>query len=346
MSSTVSPRVAVLWRGDRGLRNTATPRNSRFRLVFEELGKLGIEAEPSIYDEEVHDEVGAQLRTFDAVLVWVNPIQDGRDRQRLNELLREVARDGPWVSAHPDVIDTLGVKDVLFRTRDFSWGTDTQLFTSFRDFQQRFRSHIHDRGPRVIKRSRGNDGQGVWKVECLTGPGPLRVRACEAHGGYSPAEMPLEQFVESCQDYFENGGAIVDQPFQPRLHEGMTRCYVSEDRVAGFAHQHPSGLMDPADMHPDASLGKLMFGPEERRFARLKAKMEAEWIPQLMTCLGLTTREMPVIWDADFLYGPRDGSGADTYVLCEINVSSVFAIPDQAATILATSVARRFGLSS
>ena len=39
---------------------------------------------------------------------------------------------------------------------------------------------------------------------------------------------------------------------------------------------------------------------------------------------------LPIIWDADFLYGPRTALGEDTYVLCEINVSSVFAIPDQA----------------
>jgi len=34
------------------------------------------------------------------------------------------------------------------------------------------------------------------------------------------------------------------------------------------------------------------------------------------------------IWDADFLYGPRMTSGADTYVLCEINVSSTFTFPE------------------
>jgi hypothetical protein len=37
-----------------------------------------------------------------------------------------------------------------------------------------------------------------------------------------------------------------------------------------------------------------------------------------------------VIWDADFLYGPKDASGADSYVLCEINASSTFAFPEHA----------------
>lgn len=45
--------------------------------------------------------------------------------------------------------------------------------------------------------------------------------------------------------------------------------------------------------------------------------------------------------DADFLYGPPDDEGADTYVSCEMNISSVFAIPDQAAAPLGRCVARR-----
>jgi hypothetical protein len=50
---------------------------------------------------------------------------------------------------------------------------------------------------------------------------------------------------------------------------------------------------------------------------------------------------LPIIWDADFLYGPRTATGEDTYVLCEINVSSCFAIPDQAPAALALLAMRR-----
>lgn len=60
--------------------------------------------------------------------------------------------------------------------------------------------------------------------------------------------------------------------------------------------------------------------------------------------LGLTRESLPIIWDADFLLGPRDAMGDDTYVLCEINVSSVFPIPDESAGILAdATVERVFG---
>jgi len=55
--------------------------------------------------------------------------------------------------------------------------------------------------------------------------------------------------------------------------------------------------------------------------------MESEWTPQMMQLLDIDAESLPIIWDADFLYGPRTASGEDTYVLCEINVSSVFPFP-------------------
>jgi len=69
-----------------------------------------------------------------------------------------------------------------------------------------------------------------------------------------------------------------------------------------------------------------------------RAKMETEWVPQLMELLGIARGDLPIIWDADFLSGPHNSSGDDPYVLCEINVSSVFAIPDQAPAAIARLV--------
>jgi len=63
--------------------------------------------------------------------------------------------------------------------------------------------------------------------------------------------------------------------------------------------------------------------------------MEADWAPQMMEVLDVKRNSLPVIWDADFLNGPRNAAGEDTYVLCEINISSVFAIPDGAPAVIA-----------
>ena len=61
----------------------------------------------------------------------------------------------------------------------------------------------------------------------------------------------------------------------------------------------------------------------------------------MMKVLDIEAASLPMIWDADFLYGPRAASGEDTYVLCEINVSSVFAVPDQAPAAIARLVLDR-----
>src|SRR5215218_5915815 len=133
--------IAIVWRGDREARRNATPANNRFHRVFEELAAVGIHAEPAVYDEEFADEVRAQLLQADGVLVWVNPLQDGKKtREALDPLLREVAKRGPWVSAHPDVILKMGVKEVLYQTRHLGWGADTHRYGSREAFRLEFPS--------------------------------------------------------------------------------------------------------------------------------------------------------------------------------------------------------------
>jgi hypothetical protein len=332
-----APKIAIVWRGDREARRNATPANNRFHRVFEELAAVGIDAEPAVYDEAFADELRAQLLQVDGVLVWVNPLQDGvKTREALDPLLREVAARGPWVSAHPDVILKMGVKEVLHRTRHLGWGTvDTQLYRSSAEFQEAFPARLQS-GPRVLKQNRGNDGCGVWKVERLTGD---TVRVLHALRGSVPEELPLASFMSRCKGYFGWGGCVIDQPFQPRLPDGMIRCYVAGDRVAGFGHQYIKALIEPPPEGPDSAEAqpgpRLYHGPDAAPFQALRAKMEAEWVPQMTQVLGIQRAALPVIWDADFLYGPRDAAGADTYVLCEINVSSCFAIPDEAPAAIA-----------
>jgi hypothetical protein len=55
----------------------------------------------------------------------------------------------------------------------------------------------------------------------------------------------------------------------------------------------------------------------------------------MLQLLGIDVPSLPIIWDADFLYGPRTDSGEDTYVLCEINVSSVYPFPEHAPAEIA-----------
>jgi hypothetical protein len=345
--ATTSYKIAILWRGDAQARRLATPQNNRFHRIFEELALVGIHAEPAVYDESLADEVRAQLFASDAVLVWVDPIHKGKTRALLDPLLREVAVRGPWVSAHPDVILKMGVKEVLYRTRDLGWGSDTRLYRTPSEFIGEFPPLLKTAGPRVLKRNRGNGGQGVWKVELLPSPRgePSRVRVLEAQRGSVPEELPLAEFMSRCAAYIAADGAVADQPFQPRLPEGMIRCYMAADRVVGFGHQLIKALVEPPAAGPDAPEAqpgpRIMQGPDAASFQALRAKMETEWTPQMMALLGLNRAALPIIWDADFLYGPRTPSGEDSYVLCEINASSVFAVPDEAPAAIAALALER-----
>jgi hypothetical protein len=331
-------RLALLWRGDRETRASATTENNRYIRIFEELAARGIHAEPAVYSEEAEAEVWAQLLGVDGVLVWVNPQADGRNRHRLDAMLRDVASRGVWVSAHPDVILRMGTKEVLHRTRHLGWGTDTHLYRSPGDLAAEFPRRLQLDGPRVLKRNRGNGGQGTWKVELLPGRDRV-VRVLEARTGSMPEDLSLEDFLARCNAYFAEDGCVVDQPYQPRLPDGMIRCYMGEDRVVGFGHQLIKALIPPPPEGPDSPEAqpgpRIMHPASAPQFQRLRALMEGEWTPGMMKTLGVTKEELPIIWDADFLYGPRTPNGEDTYVLCEINVSSVFAIPDQAPAEIA-----------
>jgi hypothetical protein len=340
-SASGRDRIAILWRGDREARRAATPQNNRFRRIFEELAAVGIATEPAVYAEEFADEVEEQLLAVDGVLVWVDPIHQGLTRTRLDAMLRDVAARGPWVSAHPDVILKMGVKEVLHRTRHLGWGTDTRLYRSVAEFGTEFPTCLQAAGARVLKQNRGNGGQGVWKVEPIPGPAGAAslVRVLEARRAAVYEEMPLAAFMARCEPYFAAAGVIVDQPYQPRLPDGMIRCYMGGDKVAGFGHQLIKALLPPPPEGPDSPAAqpgpRIMHGPDAVPFQALRAMMEAEWTPQMMQLLDLDRASLPIIWDADFLYGPRTDRGADTYVLCEINASSCFAIPDEGPAAIA-----------
>ena len=334
-------KIAIVWRGDPASRVTATPENNRYRQIFSELLALGIEAEPAVYCEERQGEFRAQLMQVDGALVWVNPLEGGRTREKLDALLCEVAASGRFISAHPDVILKMGVKEVLYRTRHLGWGTDTRLYRNAQELRDGFPAQLHAAGPRVIKQNRGNAGQGVWKVEWpeqKAGSPPV-VTVLEARRSSVLETVPLEDFLSRCEAYFGWGGCIIDQPFQPRLPDGMIRCYMGADKVVGFGHQKIKALIPPPPEGPDAPVAqpgpRHMHEPDAAAFQALRSKMETEWTPQMTDVLGLERDSLPIIWDADFLYGPRSAAGEDTYVLCEINVSCVFAIPDEAPAAIA-----------
>ena len=318
-------RVGLLWRREWDPPTSDPP---KLHGVFAAFQELGVKAEPVVYSDDEIDAVREHLLQLDGVLVWVNPIEKGLDRSKLDPLLREAAEAGVFVSAHPDVILRMGTKEVLVDTRSMSWSTDTHIYRTFDQFRRELPARLADR-PLVLKQHRGMGGQGVWKVERLDDE---TVSAQHAAGGAEPEPIALTAFLDRCKPYFSETGLIVEQPYQERLPEGMIRAYLTHDRVVGFTHQHPRGLLPPGVDVPPSS--KVFEPPDTPAYQDIRSRAENEWVPELQRILALETHELPVIWDIDLLYG-RD----DTYVLCEINVSSTFAFPEIAMPGVARATA-------
>ena len=152
-------RVAMLFAGDPRSRD-AEARGDTAGRHREALRTVSLDVEAAVYAGEVADGVREQLLRGDGVLVWVDPVRKDGNRATLDPLLRDVASHGVFVSSHPDLILKMGTKEVLYRTRHMSWGTDTRLYTTLEQFRCELPQCLAEGKPRVLKQYRGNGG--LW----------------------------------------------------------------------------------------------------------------------------------------------------------------------------------------
>ena len=256
----------------------------------------------------------------------------------LDALLRDVAAQGVWVSAHPDVILKMGTKEVLYRTRAMGWGSRHGAVSNRRGDARRAADPARHRS------ARDQTQPGQWrprrpKVEKLPTSSIIKVLDATKE---APEELTLDDFLRRCAEYFENG-SVIDQAFQPRLSEGVVRCYMAGDRCAGFGHHKVKALIETPAARSEA--GPRLDTPNaDPRFQQLRRLMEDEWTPQLTSLLEIARDDLPAIWDADFMLGPVQADGSDSYVLGEINVSSVHPYPNEAPAEIARRIAARLQL--
>jgi len=347
-------QIGIVYPGDPEVRRLATRENNRFAAVFAAFAARGVEAQPAVYNLGQLNELREQLLPLDGALVWVNPIEAGHSRAPLDAVLREVAAAGVFVSAHPDAILKLGTKDVLVDTRAMGWGSDVHRLDTLEQVRAELPSRLAGGAIRVVKQWRGHSGIGVWRVQRAAdddspfGAASL-VRAKHAPRDSAETTLSFDDFIAVMAPYFEEGGHMVDQPWQPRLTEGMVRCYVVQDRVAGFGLQAVNALHPPA---PDDASGlaptpsqRLYHPPDLPPLQGLKQRLEAEWIPELQQTVGIRPDQLPLLWDCDFMHGEPAAAGEPRYVLCEINVSSVAPFPDSAIGPLVAAATRRIEAS-
>ena len=342
MNITPQPRLAILTPGDRAARDQSDPAASRFAKLFDAFFAAGVAAEPAIYNDDFADEVLLQLVQMQGVLVWHNPIEGGRPRDRLDAMLREVASRGVFVSAHPDTIQQMGTKEVLLSVRELPFGSDVHRIESLAQLQDDLPGRLA-RGARVLKQHRGHSGIGVWRIE-QRGAGVFALR--HAQRGAVEEIVDLVTVVQRLAPYFEPGGVMVDQAWQPRMIEGMTRAYLVRDRVAGFGHQAVNALYPAGDDGAVPTPGPRLYSDaDDPRFQDLRRCLEGGWVSALCEKVGVTLDRLPMLWDADFLLGQRDDTGAEHYVLCEINVSSVAPFPESASAPLVSATCKALATS-
>ena len=338
MDMLCAPTLALLYPGDRTARDRSDPAESRFAPLFDAFTAAGVQTQPAVYHDDFADEVAKQLRGVDGVLVWCNPIEAGRRRDRLDAVLRAVAQAGVFVSTHPDTILQLGTKDVLVAVRDLPFGCDAVRVDSLAQLADELPQRLQ-RGARVLKQYHGHSGNGVWRVEAVTGsPRVMKVRHAARGSEEELLDMPALQ--QRLAPYFEPeaGGHMVDQAWQPRLVEGMVRAYLVGDRVAGFGHQTVNALYPATGGGPPPATTPRLYHPADLpQFQALKECLEGGWVELLRERVGLTREQLPMLWDCDFMFGEAPGS----YVLCEINVSSVSPFPPSAIGPLVAAVRAR-----
>jgi hypothetical protein len=80
------------------------------------------------------------------------------------------------------------------------------------------------------------------------------------------------------------------------------------DRCAGFGHQKVKALIDAQVARADAG-PRLYTSNADPRFQRLRRLLEDEWTPQLISLLEIPRRDLPMIWDADFMLGLPGAQG-------------------------------------
>lgn len=304
----------------------------KYRALAERFVQQDMAVETVLYNDTLADSYRDSLTKLDALLVWVNPIEQGHDRKVLDQLLAELDTAGVFVSSHPETIMKIGTKDVLFKTRKLEFGSDVELYATFEDFRYRFPASIIDGQTRVLKQFRGNGGDGVFKVRASE----RDVLVLHAKRGGVEEKMDANEFFDYFSDYFDAGSPMLNQEWNDNIANGMVRCYMSGNLVAGFGYQEINALY-PQD--GPVSPGKRFYFTENcALFADLRLLMEERWTDQLLEASDLAADKLPVIWDADFFINSMVPDSPRRYTLCEINVSSVSPFPESAIGFIVSKV--------
>jgi len=315
----------------------ASPRNAvteeKYRKLVAHFIENGFVVDPINYHDSLAFKYETELLKYQAILIWVNPIEQGGDRKILDSLLTKLSAGGCFVTAHPDTILKMGTKDVLYKTRNSEFGGDIKLYKSFKDFKKDFINNPIE--TRILKQYRGNGGNGVFKVEINVDH--TEVTVTHANTGMTEIFSSLDDFFRSLEPYFLSNDMLIDQPWNSNIVNGMVRCYLCNNKVAGFGYQEINAL------YPSKKPSQRFYFSEDcGLFRDLRQLMESKWINEIQTCTGVVKDRLPVIWDADFFINEVNlANTSQKYTLCEINVSCVSPFPESSIPFIVAEIKKR-----
>ncbi len=312
------PGIGVLWRADRRAEAPAPRADRGLGALYAAFDRLPLTVEQVPYSDDAVGEVREELLTLDGVLVWVNPIQDGQNRRLRDQLLRDVSSQGVWCPPIPTSYSRWAPRRSCPGPATWA-GEATPAFTGPWASSPATSPAAGPAGP-----AGRETGQGKRRGRCVEGRTPRRRARSGRPAGRRAGSGCADEgqlfrtantgiLHAAVRGLFRLVGCLIDQVFQERLAEGMIRCYFSRDQVVGFCHQWPTALLDD-DPHQGSRPSLGMEGPDVPAYQPIRVQAESHWVPQMTGALGIQSHDLPAILDADFLYGPKTATGADTYV--------------------------------
>ena len=327
--------IALMIFGEPGSTKNALTEEKYKKLATHFIEK-GFTVDSVLYHDSISDKLEKDLLKYKAILVWVNPIEQGSDRRILDALLMKLSEQSSYVSAHPDTILKIGTKELLYKIRETEFGGDTKLYGSFQDFKERFLLAKDLTGIRILKQYRGNGGDGVFKID-TNNINNNKISVTHAKNSDEIKLMTVDDFFSSFESYFNNNSMLIDQEWNPNIINGMVRCYLCGSKVTGLGYQEINAL------YPSKKPGQRFYFSEDcGLFQDLRNIMENNWVSQLQQITGIENDRLPVIWDADFFINKINTENtSEKYSLCEINVSSVSPFPDSSIPYIVEEVKKR-----
>ncbi|MFN0212966.1 MAG: Cj0069 family protein [Saprospiraceae bacterium] len=334
--------IALLVFGESGSNRNALT-EEKYKGLASAFAAKGFQVDSVLYNDLIADRLAKTMLIYDAILVWVNPIEQGNDRKKLDALLIELSNKGCIVSAHPEVILKIGTKDILYKTRKTEFGGKTKLYPTFDEFKIQFFDTDKPSPIRILKQYRGNGGIGVFKID-TTDFKINRIGITAADGDAEERIISESDFFEEMKFYFANNGMLIEQEWNPNIINGMVRCYLTGTKVVGFGYQEINALYpDTENRGKSKTPNKRFYFTEDcGLFQDLKKIMETSWVAQLQEITAIENEKMPIIWDADFFINKINTENTrEKYTLCEINVSCVSPFPESSIPYIIEAVSNK-----